>query len=381
MKFIHTADWQLGMTRHFLSGEAQPRFTESRVDAIRRIGQLATDEGCEFVVVCGDVFESNQIDRKVLARALDAMATTPSVTFYLLPGNHDPLDAASIFSSNTFRERPLPNVIVLEDSAPIRVAEGVELVAAPWTSKRPLRDLVDQACAVAEPSAALRIITGHGALDSRSPDAANPALISLERLEERVEAGQINYVALGDRHSTTDEGTSGRIWYSGAPEPTDYDETDPGNVLVVELRPERVEVTPRKIGTWSFQQHESHLTSDADIDSLEQWLNALEDKQRTVVKLSLVGQVSLAQKGRLDRLLDHFADLFAALETWERRSDLVVVPDEIEVADLGLSGFANDALGDLQELALASDAFDDESRAVAAQDAMALLYRLVGSAQ
>ncbi|EUA73451.1 DNA repair exonuclease SbcD domain protein [Mycobacterium xenopi 4042] len=24
MRFVHTADWQLGMTRHFLAGEAQP---------------------------------------------------------------------------------------------------------------------------------------------------------------------------------------------------------------------------------------------------------------------------------------------------------------------------------------------------------------------
>ncbi|PBJ59651.1 hypothetical protein BB737_28080, partial [Mycobacterium avium subsp. hominissuis] len=25
MRFLHTADWQLGMTRHFLAGDAQPR--------------------------------------------------------------------------------------------------------------------------------------------------------------------------------------------------------------------------------------------------------------------------------------------------------------------------------------------------------------------
>jgi hypothetical protein len=27
MRFIHTADWQLGMTRHFLNGDAQPRYS------------------------------------------------------------------------------------------------------------------------------------------------------------------------------------------------------------------------------------------------------------------------------------------------------------------------------------------------------------------
>lgn len=83
MKFLHTADWQLGMTRHFLRAEAQARFSQARLDAVRSIGQLAVEEGCEFVVVCGDVFESNQVDRQVLARAFDAMGVTPEVTFYL----------------------------------------------------------------------------------------------------------------------------------------------------------------------------------------------------------------------------------------------------------------------------------------------------------
>ena len=377
MKFMHTADWQLGMTRHFLSGEAQPRFSGARLDAVRRIGELAVEEGCEFVVVCGDVFESNQIDRQVLVRTLDVMASTPQVTFYLLPGNHDPLDAASIYRSGRFREHKPKNVVVLENSQPVPVADGIELVAAPWTSKRPLCDLVDQACALGEPTEALRIVAGHGALDTRSPDADNPALIALARLEERIEAGEIHYVALGDRHSTTNEGTSGCVWYSGAPEPTRYDEIDPGNVLVVELDRGRVRVESRRVGTWVFRSSERDLTSDADIDALQEWLATLEDKERTIVKLSLVGQVSIAQKARLDRLFDDFADLLAALQTWERRSDLVVVPDESDIESLGLSGFAHDALSDLQDVAQSAD----ESAAVTASDALALLHRLVRPAQ
>ena len=377
MKFIHTADWQLGMTRHFLSGEAQPRFSGARLDAVRRIGELAVEEGCEFVVVCGDVFENNQIDRQVLVRTLDVMASTPQVTFYLLPGNHDPLDAASIYLSGRFREHKPENVVVLENSQPVPVADGFELVAAPWTSKRPLCDLVDKACALGEPTEALRIVAGHGALDTRSPDADNPALIALARLEERIEAGEIHYVALGDRHSTTNEGTSGCVWYSGAPEPTGYDEIDPGNVLVVELGRVRVQVESRRVGTWVFSSSERDLASDADIDSLQEWLASLEDKERTVVKLSLVGQVSIAQKARLDRLLADFADLLAALQTWERRSDLVVVPDDSDIESLGLSGFAHDALSDLQDVAQSADG----SAAVTASDALVLLHRLVRPAQ
>ena len=55
-RFLHTADWQLGMTRHFLSPEAQGRFAQDRIDAIRQIGDIAREQGAQFVVVCGDVF-------------------------------------------------------------------------------------------------------------------------------------------------------------------------------------------------------------------------------------------------------------------------------------------------------------------------------------
>lgn len=372
VKFIHTADWQLGMTRHFLNDEAQARFSGARIDVIRRIGALAVEEGCEFVVVCGDVFETNQVSRQIVMRALGAMAATPGVTFYLLPGNHDPLDAASVYRSPTFSKHRSANVVVLEDSEPVEVAPGVELVAAPWFNKHPLADLVASACEGLELTGAIRIVAGHGALDTFSPDPNDPALISVTGLEEHLAAGTIHYVALGDRHSTTEVGRTERIWYAGAPEPTDYNETDPGNVVVVELDAAELRVRVETVGAWRFVRRTWELTGDRDIDHLAEWLGDLENMERTIVKLALVGQVSLAQKARLESLLDHHADLFAALETWERRSDLVVLPDDTDLDDLGLSGFAAEVLDDLREPATAGD----EGRAVVAQDALALLHRL-----
>ncbi|MSO87467.1 MAG: hypothetical protein EXQ71_08100 [Acidimicrobiia bacterium] len=76
-RFVHSADWQLEMTRHLLSVDAQARFTAARIDAITAIGLLAEAAGCSFVVISGDVFGSNQLARQVLVRSLDAMKATP----------------------------------------------------------------------------------------------------------------------------------------------------------------------------------------------------------------------------------------------------------------------------------------------------------------
>lgn len=374
-RFVHTADWQLGMTRHFLSAEAQARFDAARLDAVRAVGALAVEQGCGFVVVCGDVFETNHVPRQVVVRALEAMAATPSVTFYLLPGNHDPLDAASVLRSPTFTRHRPDNVVVLDDDVPLEVAPGVQLVAAPWRSKRPVADLVaravERSVAHAGVPGLVRVVVGHGAVDALTPESSDPSLIGLAGLEAALAQGAVHYVALGDRHSTTDVGATGRVWYSGAPEPTDYDETDPGHALVVDVDADHVEVTAHHLATWRFVRHEVDLTGAADCERLDAWLAALAEKDRSIVKVAVVGQLSLADKVRLDEVLDHHADLLGALERCQLRSNLIVLPAVGDFDDLGLGGFAAGALADLRTMARRPD-----PSAAAAGDALALLYRL-----
>jgi DNA repair exonuclease SbcCD nuclease subunit len=374
--FLHTADWQLGMTRHFLSPEAQARFTAARTDAIRRIGTLAQSEGCPFVVVCGDVFETNHVERQVVVRALEAMAATPAVTFFLLPGNHDPLDAASVFTSPTFVEHQPANVVVLAQAGVHQVQPGLELVAAPWTSKRPLSDLLADACGDLPADGTVRIAVAHGAVDVLSPETSNPALVSVAAAEAALHDGQVHYVALGDRHSTKGIGRTGRIWYSGAPEPTDHREVDAGNVLLVQVEgSDAPVVVPKVVATWRFTAETFDLAGDDDVQRIATWLDALDDKERTIVRLTLVGHLTLAARHHLDQVLEHHGDLLAALEVSATRSELVVLPDADDFDDLGLAGFARAAVDDLRGVATG-----DDEPAATARDALGLLYRLGGAA-
>ena len=370
VRFVHSADWQLGRAPHYLSEEARARFSAARVEVIGTIARLAAQEDCGFVVVCGDVFESNHIDRQVLVRAMDKMRAAAPVEFFLLPGNHDPLDASSIFRSPTFKEHGPDNVTVLDGSKPVQAASGVELIAAPWSNKRPLADLVGEACERLEPTDGLRVVCGHGAVDAMWPEVNNPGHILLGRLEERIKSGVIHYVALGDRHSTTDVGDSGRVWYSGAPEPTDFDEIEPGNVLVVNLDCDGVRVDRRRVGTWRFEYRDWELGTDLDIDALRDWLESPDTKERSIMRADFRGQVSVAQKARLDQMLDHYTDLLGGLEVRGGEGGLAVIPDDADLDDFGVSGYAREALSDLSKMVQSGD------QAAITQDALALLYRL-----
>jgi len=95
VRFLHSSDWQLGVTRHFLDADSQARWAAARFDAIRKLGQIAVREKCEFIVVAGDIFESNQVNRGTVAKACEAMSGF-SIPIFLLPANHDPFPRSPI---------------------------------------------------------------------------------------------------------------------------------------------------------------------------------------------------------------------------------------------------------------------------------------------
>lgn len=376
MRFLHTADWQLGMTRHFLNGEAQPRYSAARREVVAHLGAVAAEAGAEFVVVCGDVFEHNQLAPRDVSQSLEAMRAI-DVPVYLLPGNHDPLDASSVYTSELFVAECPENVTVLDRAGVHEVRPGLEIVAAPWRSKAPTSDLVGDQLAELPADGVTRIVVGHGGVDVLDPDRDKPSLIRLAAVEDALTRGAVHYVALGDKHSRTEVGATGRVWYSGAPEVTNYDdiEADPGHVLVVDIdendpaRP--VHVRARKVGRWQFITLRRAVDSSRDIADLDINLDYLADKERTVVRLALSGSLTVTDKAALDACLDRYARLFGALTVWERHTDIAVIPADGEFDDLGIGGFAAAAVDELVATARADGEDADDARG-----ALALLLRL-----
>ena len=376
MKFLHTADWQLGMTRKFLGDDAQARYSAARRDAVVALGDLARETGAEFVVVSGDVFDANQLAPQVISQSLEAMRRI-GVPVYLLPGNHDPLDASSVYTSPLFTRECPDNVTVLDRDGVIEVRPGVQIVAAPWRSKKPTTDLVGGVLAGLPADGVTRILVAHGAVDVLDPDQNNPAQIRMAGLTDAIDRSVLHYVALGDKHSRTCVGDSGRVWYSGSPEVTNYDhkESDSGHVLVVDLDLEDpahpVTVESRRIGTWRFLTLHREVNNSRDIADLDVNLDQLTGKDRTVVQLGLIGTLTVTDRAALDACVDKYSRLFAALGTWERHTNLVVMPSDEEFDDIGIGGFAADAVAELVQTARADGADADVARG-----ALALLLRL-----
>lgn len=369
VRFIHSSDWQLGMTRAFLTDEAAPRYSQARIDAIVRLGELVKEHSASFIVVAGDVFESNQLSRQTVLRTLNALEAL-TVPIFLLPGNHDPLDAASIFLTKEFKTAS-DHIIVIRDTTPIPVPglTGVEVVGAPWRTKHPNTDLCRELVEGLEPTRnTVRVAVAHGQVDTLTPDTSRPEVIGLKAAEEGINDKRIHYLALGDRHSVTDVGKTGRIWYSGTPVVTDFVEINPNQALLVEIDgSDHCVIAPLPVGEWRFIAEQKELNGLEDLALIADWLAGLSNKERTVVKVGFTGTINLATAAKLDELFETQSELLASLRRRKRTTDLAIVPDEFDQDGVSLSGYAKEAWDELL-----ADAVSDPD----AQNALRLFYRL-----
>src|SRR5262245_60894654 len=121
MKFLHTADWQLGMKAIHV-GRAAQRVREERLAAAKRVVVAATEQHAEFIVVAGDTFEDNGVERLLVQKAADIFAAFPGDVF-ILPGNHDPLVPGSVWEHPAWALHA--NLHVLREAEPIAIAGGV----------------------------------------------------------------------------------------------------------------------------------------------------------------------------------------------------------------------------------------------------------------
>ncbi|WP_328521439.1 metallophosphoesterase family protein [Kribbella sp. NBC_00359] len=369
--FLHSSDWQLGMMRRFLGPDGQARWGQARLDAVARIGEVATATGAAFVVVTGDVFEHNQVERQTILRACEALKRIP-VPVVLLPGNHDALEPGSLWTSSQWQAHAPSHVTVLTDSKPVEIVPGVEIVGAPWRSRRPMSDPAAPGYAELTPAepGTTRILLAHGQLTSLSGGMSDVPTIDQAALEAAVADGRVQYVGLGDRHSTTR--VTDRIWFSGTQEVTSPEEDAPGNVLKVSVGGGEIEVEPVRVGAWHMVDHRVELFDEESLQALEDWFAELPEKERTYVRLAGDGSLPLPLLSRLDSIIDAQGEVFASVERWAKFWTVRPAPDAADLDALQLSGPARAAMEELRQ-ALAGG---DEG----AGAALSLMHRLARDA-
>jgi len=356
MRFIATADLQIGMPLRWLGAE-QARFDQSRIDAITTIADVVRETGAEAVIVGGDLFDRDPVDDDDLVRTAEAIREVP-VPVLVLPGNHDSHHPDSVWTSKLFaKERPA-NLVVLLDG-PVTVG-GVEFVGAPLMTRNPDSATLHDRLAQLDADGAARVVVGHGAVWQVVGDHGNAAAFDLDVIEAAIDAGQASFVVLGDRHSTLSVGGTGRVWYPGAPEPTDFGD-DAGHVLVVDLAEDgSASVETRQTGTWRFVLLEPELSDGDDVAALLAGIADLPRKTSTNLKVRPSGVLPLDAYRALEAGLADAEPRFGSIQAIVDR--VALLPDADEVAAFDLPPYARRVLEELLAES-ASDPDDEDTRA------------------
>ena len=380
--FIHTADWQLGKPfAHISDPHKRSLIQQARIDVLNRIAALVQEHQAGFVLVAGDLFDTNTPDRSTVAAACSAIGQM-AIPVIVIPGNHDHAGAGSIWEQDFFlREQTAlaPNMRILLNC---EAAELEDAVIYPCPLQRRSH--------VIDPTAWLRnlevfrtdtpnkprIVMAHGSTQAFHSDDDDELMgIASNLLNiDRLPMDEIDYVALGDWHGAKQ--VNSKTWYSGTPEIDRFPkgtDNQPGQTLIVKAQRGGnpiVEAIPT--GRLNWQESAFEFSSDDDIEPFKQLMNDLV-AQRTnadLLKLTLTGSLSITATSQLDALLESFE---ARLLRLKLSNQTTIAPSEEEL-DLLARNDLNPLISSVAQQLIDLKNQPDHEKAETAALALKMLY-------
>lgn len=303
VRFIHTADIQLGMRAKEATGAGQ-HLRDARMTTLSNIVTLATEEHVDFVLIAGDLFEDNQVSAMTVSRTVQILQQASPIPVYILPGNHDRLDTGSVYLREAFAPEKAGNITVLREPAPISVGDGCVLYPCPVRERSSFTD--PTAWIPARSNASIRIGVAHGGVTTIRQDFDYP--IPPTAPSDR----ELDYLALGDWHGMAIY-DGNRMTYPGTPEQTSFGEdiARTGQVLLVSIAQAGVEsgIERKAVGTlrWLDWTREVQAPVAECLQAIKDEVTGLDDGVKTLLRLTLTGTLptdALAAVDELDLWLD-----------------------------------------------------------------------------
>lgn len=269
LKLLHTADWHLGRLFRSFPEEGALKLSRARLEVLDRILLAADRYAVDAVLCAGDLFDepcpAKEWWEQAAARLRKHSSSKRPV--FLLPGNHDPLTADSVWAQGHKFRGLLPEWIhvVDRDDFEYTFANGAVLYAVPCMSQAGQRDPTDSIPTRTAGDERIRIGMVHGSTFDAKDWQTNFPINS-----DAVLARGLDYLAIGDTHGfrfIPPNREHPPTIYPGAPEATAFDERDPGNVAVVFINRQRIATVRReRVAHWTWE--ELNITTLEDLRTL-----------------------------------------------------------------------------------------------------------------
>jgi DNA repair exonuclease SbcCD nuclease subunit len=362
IRFIHTADWQIGKPFTAL-GDVAPQLRAARLAAIDQLATHARSHGIAHVLVAGDIYDGVNLARPTLLGPVERMRAAGAVTWWLLPGNHDPNAAGGLWE-RLCKEGLPANVRTCLTPEPVEMAPGAWLLPAPLMGKHTARDTTDWMDAAVTPEGAIRIGLAHGSIKDFGQRQESPNVID----PGRIASAKLDWLALGDWHGLMMVGPRGA--YPGTPEPDAFRAARTGTALDVTIAGAGAMpvVSTLETGTHNWVEMAITLDDSGAVDDLAARV-AREAGSTSVVRLKLDGALAPADWAVLDRALGLIEARVCHLDV--RRDRIGLALDDAALAELRFDGLLGQVAGGLAVEAAAGSAV--------ARDALIELSRRTGA--
>lgn len=311
VRFLHTADLHLGAG--FAGRSRAGELRKARVEALATVLALAKTHSADFVVIAGDLFDSNRVAQALVYEAKEALRKSERPV-YILPGNHDPLLGDSVYTSRVELRNMPEHVRVLDRATPIE-APGATLYPCPCFSKSSSSDptawIPDR-----RDEHGIRIGIAHGSWQVMPDLPKDDHPLPLLAAEQR----GLDYLALGHWHSTHPSDVldvSRRTFYSGTPETLSFSEENSGNVLLVSIEAPGAPPHVKKIssGRISWVSMPVELRDEASVNSLRARLYSMREPECILARLRLSGLVAADVRQSVTSLIDEARPRFFEVES------------------------------------------------------------------
>lgn len=297
-RLLHTADWHLGKPFSAFEGEARKKLRRARLDVINEVFAAATRSLVDAVICAGDLFDNPDPGPDWWRGLLEILAKQPAnfPPVFLLPGNHDPLVAESVWAQGHGFRKGLPGFVrvVDRDDFSEEIKPGLVLYAVPCTSKAGADDPVEKIPPRGPGDESIRVGVVHGT----TFDLPNCEMSFPIRAGGARDRG-LDYLAIGDTHGYRVVQDDPPVVYPGAPEPTAFDEIDPGHVVLVCFSRTRGRPLLRKLPVARWRWREETIRDLPTLRAL-----ATEDLRSTVLRLTFDLDVDLRERDEVQQILD-----------------------------------------------------------------------------
>ena len=300
-RLLHTADWHLGKRFPSFDEAAQTKLRRARLDVLSEVFAAATRSVVDAVLCAGDLFDEPAPGPDWWRGMLDILKRLPTnfPPVFLLPGNHDPLLTESVWAPGHPFRTGLPGFVRIVEREDFReeIKPGLVLYAVPCLSKAGAGDPVEKIPPRAHGDETVRVGLVHGTtFDLVNCEMNFPIHAGGAR------ARGLDYLAIGDTHGYRLVENDPPVVYSGAPEPTAFDEIDPGHVVLVCFSRTRGRPLLRKLPVARWRWREEVVRDLAALRAL-----AAEDLHSTVLRLSFDLEVDLRERDEVERIVDDLA--------------------------------------------------------------------------